>query len=48
MNGYGGMYMIGGKFLEEWQVKDKIIESIFFLICIQPFRNDSNSKNNNL
>ena len=29
MNGYGGMCMIGGKFLKEWQVTDKIIESLF-------------------
>ena len=30
MNGYGGggMCMIGEKFLKEWQVADKIIESI--------------------
>ena len=28
-NGYVGMCMIGGKFLKEWQVTDKIIESIF-------------------
>ena len=28
-NGYGGMCTIGGKFLKEWQVTDKIIESIF-------------------
>ena len=39
--------MIGGKFLKEWQVTDKIIESIFIPICIQPFMTDSNSKNNN-
>ena len=26
MNGYRGMFMSGGKFLKEWQVKDKIIE----------------------
>ena len=32
-----------GKFIKEWQVTDKIIE-----IDIQPFTNDSNSKNNNL
>ena len=36
--------MIGGKFLKEWQVIDKIIESNFFPIFIQPFTNDSNSK----
>ena len=36
-----------GKFLKEWQVTDKIIESIFFPIHIQPFMNDSNSRNNN-
>ena len=30
MNGYEGMCMSGGKFLEEWQVKDKITEWIFF------------------
>ena len=29
-NGYEGMCMSGGKFLKEWQVTDKIIESIFF------------------
>ena len=28
MNGYEGMCMIGGEFLKEWQVADKIIESI--------------------
>ena len=39
--------MSGRKFLKEWQVTDKIIESIFFPIYIQPFTNDSNSKNNN-
>ena len=32
------------KFLKQWQVTDKIIESIFFPIYIQPFTNDSNSK----
>ena len=42
------MCMIGEKFLKERQVKDKITESIFFPICIQPFTNDSNSKNNKL
>ena len=25
----GDVYMSGGKFLKEWQVKDKIIESFF-------------------
>ena len=40
------MYMSGRKFLKEWQVTDKIIESIF-PIYIQPFTNDSNSKINN-
>ena len=35
-----------GKFLKEWQVRDKIIESIFPNF-IQPFTNDSNSINNN-
>ena len=35
-----------GKFIKEWQVKDKIIEWIFFPIDIQPFTNDSNSRNN--
>ena len=34
-----------GKFIKEWQVTDKIIEWIF-LIYIQPFTNDSNSRNN--
>ena len=29
-NGYEGMCMSRGKFLMEWQVTDKIIESIFF------------------
>ena len=29
MNGYEGMCMSGEKFLKEWQVTDKIIESIF-------------------
>ena len=29
-NGYEGMCMSRGKFLKEWQVTDKIIESIFF------------------
>ena len=37
-----------GKFLKPWQVTDKIIESIFFPIHIQPFTNDSNSRNNQL
>ena len=37
--------MIGGKFLKEWQVTDKIIEW-FFPIYIQLFTNDSNSRNN--
>ena len=35
-----------GKFLKPGQVTDKIIESNFFPIHIQPFTNDSNSKNN--
>ena len=35
-----------GKFLKPGQVTDKIIESNFFPIHIQPFANDSNSKNN--
>ena len=39
--------MRGGKFLKECKVTDKIIESIFIPIYIQPFTNDSNSKNNN-
>ena len=30
MNGYDGMCMSGRKFLKEWQMTDKIIESIFF------------------
>ena len=30
MNGYGGMCVNREKFLKEWQVKDKIIEWIFF------------------
>ena len=34
-----------GKFIKEWQVTDKIIEWIC-LIYIQPFANDSNSRNN--
>ena len=34
-----------GKFIKEWQVTDKIIEWIF-PIDIQPFANDSNSRNN--
>ena len=29
-------------------MKDKIIESIFFPICIEPFTNDSNSRNSKL
>ena len=29
MNGYEGMCMSRGMFLKEWQVTDKIIESIF-------------------
>ena len=29
MNGYERMCMSGGKFLEPWQVTDKIIEWIF-------------------
>ena len=37
-----------GKFLKPWQVTDKIIESNFFPIHIQPFTNDSNSRNNQL
>ena len=28
MNGPEGMYMNGGKFFKEWQVTDKIIESV--------------------
>ena len=44
--GYEGMCMNGGNFLMEWQVTDKITEQIFFLIYIQPFTNNSNSKNN--
>ena len=32
-NGYWGMCMIGGKFLKEWQVTDKVIE-VFFTIHI--------------
>ena len=40
--------MIGGKFLKEWQVTDKVIESFFFFtIHILHFTNDSNSRNNN-
>ena len=39
--------MSGTKFIKEWQVRDKIIEW-FFTIYIQPFMNDSNSKDNNL
>ena len=35
-----------GKFIKEWQVTDTIIEWIFFPIHIQPFMNDSNSRNN--
>ena len=35
-----------GKFIKEWQVTDKIIEWFFFPIDIQPFMNDSNSRNN--
>ena len=38
----------GGKFIKEWQVENKIIESFFFPICIKPFTNDSNSRNNKL
>ena len=30
MNAYEGMCMSGGKFIKEWQVTDKIIESMFF------------------
>ena len=45
MNGYEGMCMSGGKFLKDWQVTDKIIVN-FFPIHIQPFTNDSNSRNN--
>ena len=30
-NGYWGMCMIGGKFLKEWQVTDKVIESFSLL-----------------
>ena len=37
--------MSGGKFLKDWQVTDKIIEWIF-PTHIQPFTNDSNSRNN--
>ena len=33
-NGYWGMCMIGEKFLKEWQVTDKVIESFFFTIHI--------------
>ena len=47
MNGYEGMCMSGGKFLKEWQVKDKIIAVNFFPIHIQPFMNDLNSRNKN-
>ena len=43
-NGYGGENR--GKFLKESSDIDKIIESIFLPIYIQPFTNDSNSKNN--
>ena len=35
-----------GKFLNEWQVTDKIIEWIVLPIHIQPFTHDSNSRNN--
>ena len=47
MNGFEGMCMSRGKFLKPWQVRDKIIEWIFFPIHIQHFMSDSNSKNNN-
>ena len=40
------MCMNGGKFLMEWQVTDKIIKWTCFPIHIQPFMNDSNSRNN--
>ena len=36
-----------GKFLKEWQVREKIIELFFFTIHILHFMNDSNSRNNN-
>ena len=36
--------MSGRKFLKEWQVTDKIIESIFYNLY---FTNESNSRNNN-
>ena len=38
----------GGKFLKEWQVRDKIIEWIFFTIHILHFTNASKSRNNKL
>ena len=41
-----GKCMRAGKFLKERQVTDKIPEKIFFPIHIQPFANDSNSRNN--
>ena len=39
--------MSGRKFLKESKVTDKIM-SEFFPIYIQPFTNDSNSRNNQL
>ena len=39
--------MSDGKFLQQWQVMDNIIEWILYAIHIQHFTSDSNSKNNN-
>ena len=37
-----GMCMIGGKFLKEWQMKDKITEWFFVYNSYFYFMNDSN------
>ena len=50
MNGYEGMHMIGKKFLKEWQVTDKITESILSqfafnqLVGFRKFTNGYNGK----
>ena len=44
---WDNVYELGQGFLKQWQVTDEIIEWIFFWIHIQPFMNDSNSRNNN-
>ena len=46
MNGYEGMCMSGGKFLnnDKWQIK---LLSEFYAIHIQHFMSDINSKNHN-